>query len=240
MIAGEAVATVEVPAEGAGDDPEHAARTEMTTTAKERRMFGDMRKRSDDDHIPVLRVGGLRRAAVAVLMGVALLASVPAAAARPIPRGRVGVGDSIMLSAKDELNTYEIHVHAKVGRQFSEGVAVVQRLKTDGILAKRLIVHLGTNGPIDPADCDTIVSIAGPLRGVFLVTNKVPRDWQDSNNDLLNACAAAYDNVWVIRWYSYSTGHPHWFADDRYHLSAEGQAIYADYIDSEVTRILAG
>ena len=203
-------------------------------------MFGVMWKRSHDDHIPALRVGGLRRATIAVLMGLALLASVPAAVARPIPQGRVGVGDSIMLSAKDELNAYDIHVHAKVGRQFSEGVTVVQRLKADGILAKRLIVHLGTNGPIDPADCDTIVSIAGPLRRVFLVTNKVPRDWQDSNNDILNACAAAYDNVWVIRWYSYSTGHPHWFADDRYHLSTEGQAIYAEYLDAQVRRILAG
>ena len=164
----------------------------------------------------------------------------PAAAARPIPKGRVGVGDSIMLSAKAELNAHDIHVHAKVGRQFSEGVAVVQRLKTDGILAKRLIVHLGTNGPIDPADCDTIVSIAGPLRRVFLVTNKVPRTWQDSNTDILNACASAYDNVWVIRWYAYSTGHPHWFADDRYHLSAEGLPIYADFIDSQVRKILAG
>ena len=148
------------------------------------------------------------------------------------------MGDSIMLSAKDELNGYDIHGHAKVGRQFAEGVAVVQRLKEDGILAKRLIVHRGTNGPIDPADCGKVVAIAGPLRRVFLVTNKVPRDWQDANNEILNACAGAYDNVWAIRWYAHSSGHPHWFVDDRYHLSAEGQAIYATFIDAEVRKIL--
>jgi hypothetical protein len=181
-----------------------------------------------------------RRLLLATFACLTLLAALaPTVTAAKIPGGRVGVGDSIMLSAKDELNTYEIHVHAKVGRQFSEGVAVVQRLKADGILAKRLVVHLGTNGPIGPADCDQVVAIAGPKRRVFLVTNKVPRTWQDPNNDILNACASAYDNVWVIRWYSYSTGHPHWFADDRYHLSAEGQAMYAAYVDSEVRRILA-
>lgn len=240
MTEGALDGVVAVLAAGVEVDPEHAARTEITTTAKERRKVGGMWKGSLDDHIPTRREGWLRRAIVATLVGLAALASMPAAAARPIPKGRVGVGDSIMLSAKDELNAYEIHVHAKVGRQFAEGVAVVQRLKDDGILAKRLIVHLGTNGPIDPADCDQVVSIAGPKRRVFLVTNKVPRDWQDSNNDILNACAKAYDNVWVIRWYAYSTGHPHWFADDRYHLSAEGQTIYADYLDAEVRRILTG
>lgn len=183
----------------------------------------------------------IRRLLFPTFVSLALLAVLaPVASWAKIPRGRVGVGDSIMLSAKDELNAYEIHVHAKIGRQFAEGVAVVQRLKDDGVLAKRVIVHLGTNGPIDPADCDSVVSIAGLKRRIFLVTNKVPRMWQDPNNDTLNACATAYDNVWVIRWYAYSNGHPHWFADDRYHLSAEGQTIYAAFIDSEVTRILAG
>jgi len=182
-----------------------------------------------------------RRLLIPISACLVLLASVaPMASAAKIPPGRVGVGDSIMLSAKDELNAYDVHVHAKVGRQFSEGVAVVQRLKEDGLLAKRVIVHLGTNGPVDPADCDQAVAIAGPVRRVFLVTNKVPRTWQDTNNDVLNACAAAYDNVWVIRWFAYSTGHPHWFADDRYHLSAEGLAIYAGYLDAQVRRILAG
>ena len=205
----------------------------------ERRKVGVMGKRSDDDHTPGGRFGGRRRALLPMLAGLALFASLTHAVARPIPGGRVGVGDSIMLSAKDDLNGYDTHVHAKVGRQFSEGVAVVQRLKGDGILAKRVIVHLGTNGPIDPADCDQAVAIAGSLRRVFLVTNKVPRDWQAANNGILNACASTYDNVWVIRWYAYSTGHPHWFADDRYHLSAEGEAIYAAFIDAEVRRILA-
>ena len=219
-------------------DPEHAASSDIRRAADERRMFGVMGKRSDDDHIPLRRERRPWRAIPPALVALAVFASFNPAVARPISRGRVGVGDSIMLSAKDELNGYEIHVHAKVGRQFSEGVAVVQRLKEDGILAKRLIVHLGTNGPIDPADCGQVVAIAGPLRRVFLVTNKVPRDWQVANNDILNACASAYDNVWVIRWFAYSTGHPHWFADDRYHLSAEGEAMYAAFIDTQVRRIL--
>jgi hypothetical protein len=218
---------------------EHAARSEIRTTAKERRMFGVMGKPSGHDHIPVPREGGPWRSILPVLVGLVLLAQTSTASARPIPKGRVGVGDSIMLSAKDEMNGVDVHVHAKVGRQFVEGVAVVQRLKEDGILAKRVIVHLGTNGPIDPADCDQVVTIAGPVRRVFLVTNKVPRDWQDANNDILNACARAYDNVWVVRWFAYATGHPHWFADDRYHLSDEGQVMYAAYIDSQVRRILA-
>jgi hypothetical protein len=237
---GDADGVVAVLVGGVLTDLEHAASSEIRRTTAERRMFGVMGKRFHDDHTPGGRIGGRRRALLPMLAGLGLLAALTPAVARPIPKGRVGVGDSIMLSAKDELNGYDTHVHAEVGRQFVEGVAVVQRLKEDGILAKRLIVHLGTNGPIDPADCDQVVAIAGRLRRVFLVTNKVPRDWQDANNEILNACASTYDNVWVIRWYAYSTGHPHWFADDRYHLSAEGQAVYAAFIDAEVRSILAG
>jgi hypothetical protein len=181
-----------------------------------------------------------RRLFVLAIVGAALLLQGAASARADVPRGRVGVGDSIMLSAADELAPHGFSVHAKVGRQFSKGVWVVRDLLRRGLLRKRVVVHLGTNGPIDPADCDTIVELAGPSRRVFLVTNKVPRDWQDTNNAVLNRCAKGRAKVHVIRWFGFSTGHPRWFAADRYHLSALGQAIYASFIDDEIDRILAG
>jgi len=145
-----------------------------------------------------------------------------------------------MLSATGELAAYHVDVHAKIGRQFSEGVRVVRRLLRDHELAKRVIVHLGTNGPIDPHDCDRLVTLAGPHRRVFLVTIKVPRTWQDSNNAILGRCAAASDKVDLIRWYARSHGHGGWFVDDRYHLSDKGQRKYAHFIDRSIDEIVAG
>src|SRR5215210_9483687 len=111
--------------------------------------------------------------------GVVPATAPPASAA--IPHGRFGIGDSIMLSAKDELDGYGIPVNAKVGRQFDEGLRVVRRLVEAGTLPRRVIVHLGTNGWIDATACDTLVDEIGHRRRLFLVTIRVPRDWMRPN-----------------------------------------------------------
>jgi hypothetical protein len=149
------------------------------------------------------------------------------------------LGDSLMLSSKDELAAYDIRVNAKVGRQFDEGLRVVRRMVTAGTLPKRVIVHLGTNGWIDPSACDTLVDEVGHSRRVFLVTVRVPRDWMRANNGRLRACADAHERVHLIRWAMRSGRHPEWFADDGYHLNADGQAAYARYLDRRVDEILA-
>jgi lysophospholipase L1-like esterase len=161
------------------------------------------------------------------------------AIAGPPPKGRFGVGDSIMLSAEPELRPLGYGVNASVGRQFGAGVWIVRHKAEDGTLPKRVIVHLGTNGTIDPGDCDRLVGYAGPKRRVFLVTITVPRAWEEPNNETLNACANAHDKVHVIRWWSKSHDHPEWFADDGFHLNAAGRAVYVRFVDRRVDDVLA-
>ena len=163
----------------------------------------------------------------------------PHAAAAGPPMGRFAVGDSIMLSAKPELRELGFVVNAKVGRQFGAGVWIVRHKAGDGTLARRVVVHLGTNGTIDPSDCDRLVDAAGPKRRVFLTTIKVPRSWEAPNNDTLNACAGRHDKVHVIRWWAKSHDRPEWFAADGYHLSAEGRRVFSSFVDREVDRLLA-
>ena len=172
-------------------------------------------------------------------LALAIVLSVAAPAGATIPQGRFGVGDSIMLSSRDELAVDGIPVNAKVGRQFDEGLRVIRWKASHGTLPKRVIVHLGTNGWIDPTACDTMIGLVGHSRRVFLVTIRVPRDWMDPNNDLLRSCAASNDRVHLIRWSMVSGRHPEWFSDDGYHLNAEGQTAYADYLDRTVDTILA-
>jgi hypothetical protein len=150
----------------------------------------------------------------------------------------MGVGDSIMLSSQDELAEYDVDVRAKVGRQFDEGLARVRSLDAKGLLPKRVIVHLGTNGPIEPADCDALAWISGPRRQLFLVTVRVPRDWMEPNNATLRSCAHAHERTHLIRWGVVSGRHPEWFADDGYHLNALGQRRYAAYLDRAVRAAL--
>lgn len=143
-----------------------------------------------------------------------------------------------MVSSTDELGAFEWTVDAEVGRQFSTGVRVIRRRAARGRLPRRVIVHLGTNGAIDPAECDALVEAVGARRRVFLVTVKVPRGWQDANNDILHACAAAFEKVHVIRWYAHSRQHDEWFAQDGYHLNAAGQDEYASFLQERVDATL--
>jgi hypothetical protein len=188
--------------------------------------------------MPIQPNGLARRLPVALLAGVVfVVVSVGLAQAR-IPQGRSGVGDSIMLSSKDELQPLGYAVHAEEGRQFSVGLSVLRWLANHDKLPKRVVVHLGTNGTIAADGCDELVGITGK-RTTFVVTIKVPRTWQDPNNELLRACARAKGSVYLIDWYDRAVGHPRWFASDKYHLTALGQAEYTAFIDRRVDAVVA-
>jgi hypothetical protein len=174
---------------------------------------------------------------VAVLALVAGLILPATTVSARIPAGRLGVGDSIMLSAEGELRSFEVDVRAKVGRQFGQGLARLRSLEINGLLPRRVIVHLGTNGPIDPADCEAVPEVVGPNRQLFLVTVRVPRSWMAKNNATLRSCVEANEHTRLIRWAMVSGWHPEWFADDGYHLNALGQQRYASYVGRQVDAI---
>ena len=170
---------------------------------------------------------------VAVLTMTSVLRSISLAHAG-VPQGRYAIGDSVMLGAREALVARGFRVNAEVSRQFDDVVPLVRQLAAGGHLPVEVIVHLGTNGLIDGADCDALVRAAGNERHVSLVTVKVPRPYRDANNTRLRACAHRHDNASVIDWYAFSRFHTAWFYDDGYHLRPIGRREYAAFIDRSV------
>ena len=113
----------------------------------------------------------------------------PSPALAGIPAGRYAIGDSVMLGAREALIARGFRVNAEVSRQFDDSVRLVRELAAGGHLPVNVIVHLGTNGLIDGADCDRLVHVPDPPRHVYLVTVKVPRPYRDANNARLLAPA---------------------------------------------------
>ncbi len=152
------------------------------------------------------------------------------------PRGRLAVGDSLMVSVSTRMRRKGFQVHAKVGRQFSTAPGIVGSYGAK--LPRNVVIELGTNGTVRPADCRAVVRRAGKGRRVFLVTPRVPRPWQASNLRTLKACDRRYraSRVRIVDWYGYSAGHRNWFAGDRVHLSAAGQRAFARLIDRSVDK----
>ena len=154
--------------------------------------------------------------------------------AAAIPAGRLAIGDSVMLGAKEELSARGFRVNAVVSRQFRDAVPLVERIKAAGRLRRKVVIHLGNNGIlIQAADCNRISELAGPNRTVYLVNLKIPRWYRATQNERLAACAHRRANTRLIDWYGYSHDHPAWFADDGYHLTSRGQARYAAFLGSE-------
>jgi lysophospholipase L1-like esterase len=175
-----------------------------------------------------VRIGRL----LVIVLVVSLLPVEPAIAA--IPSGRLAIGDSVMLGAKEELTGRGIKVNAAVSRQFRDAVPLVERLKARGRLRRKVVIHLGHNGIlIQAADCNRISEVAGPNRTVYLVTLKIPRWYRATQNERLAACAQRRANTRLIDWFAYSHGHPGWFASDGFHLTPRGQTKLAAFLDSK-------
>jgi hypothetical protein len=168
---------------------------------------------------------------VLAVVAIGSIALTPPPAVAGIPPGRVAIGDSVMLGAKDELVARGFRVNATVSRQFRDVVPLLEQMKSAGRLRRKVIIHLGNNGIlIDAADCNRISEIAGPHRVVYLVNLKIPRRYRSFQNQRLTACAERRANTVLVNWFSFSRDHSFWFAADGFHLTPTGQARYAGFI----------
>ena len=156
--------------------------------------------------------------------------------------GVTAIGDSVMLGAANQLidtidpvfatptDPHVTTVDAAESRQFDAGVDNIQQRKDDGTLGQIVIVQLGTNGIIDPADLDHLLQGLSDRAEVVLVNLKVPRSWEQANNETLAAGAAKYENTVLLDWHDYADAHPEFFYDDGIHLRPEGAQAYAEFI----------
>jgi hypothetical protein len=165
------------------------------------------------------------------------LLSIAQPAAGAIKAGRLGIGDSVMLGAKSELQAHRFGVvDAVVSRQFYAATSRVVYWRRLGKLPKNVVIHLGNNGIVLLSDCYHAVE-AARHRNVFLVNLKVPRSWRSPDNHRLRACAKHFPNAYLVDWYGHSHTHPEWFAKDGYHLTAAGARAYAYLIAHRIASV---
>ncbi len=167
---------------------------------------------------------------------VAAILAVPTQNASAGGPGRVGIGDSVMLGAKNELLARGfVRVNAVVSRQFYGADNEIRALRRTGHLPGKVVVHLGNNAQIQGSDCDAAVRAAGRSRIIYFVTLKIPRPHRTPSNNVLKACVHRHANARLIDWYAYSHHHDNWFYRDGYHLTPTGQVKYAGFIDAHTS-----
>jgi hypothetical protein len=142
----------------------------------------------------------------------------------------LAIGDSVMLGARPELRLkfQRIRVDAAVGRQVRQAIGRINQYRHLGQLGDTVIIHLGNNGRFSSAQFDEIMRLLADVPTVVFVNVKVPRRWQSSVNDVINAGVRRHPGIVLVNWQHY------WrdcrgrvFGADATHLTAVGAHCYA-------------
>jgi hypothetical protein len=161
---------------------------------------------------------------------------IPAAA--PAPTGRVtAIGDSVMIGAAGELQRAlgNVDIDAAVARQAPAVIDILHQRRLTGQLGDTVVIHIGTNGILNAEQFDGMMQELSGVRRVVFVNVKVPRFYEQTNNDVLADGVRRYpENTVLVDWHAASAGRPELFVEDGYHLQLEGQRLYADLIAAQV------
>ena len=141
----------------------------------------------------------------------------------------VGIGDSVLLGAIDELykkfpNGY---FDGKVSRTITDGEKILLDLENKGKLGDVVILALANNGDYSNKKNAKLMEIIGN-RQVYWV-NAVGAD--DPNfNSKFKDFAKDYSNIHIVEWDVVSKGHKEYFYADGIHTKGEGLKKYAETI----------
>jgi lysophospholipase L1-like esterase len=123
-------------------------------------------------------------------------------------------------------------VDAEVGMQVYTAVDILRARAASGQVGEVVVVHLGNNGTFTAEEFDEIMQALSGVEKVVFVNVKVPRAWEQPNNEVIAEGVQKYPNAVLVDWYSASVNRPELFYRDGFHLRPGGQKVYADLISS--------
>jgi peptidoglycan/LPS O-acetylase OafA/YrhL len=128
-----------------------------------------------------------------------------------IPRSGpiLAVGDSVMLGASAALESAlgpQLHIDAVVSRQPEETIARLLAYRAEGSLPRRVIVHIGDNGPVYYADALRLKAALAGVPLVVIVNVRVNTSWQGEVNSELAQLVAGWHEATIADWFDASAG----------------------------------
>jgi len=174
-----------------------------------------------------------------VISGTTILGQAPTAPASldGQPIDILAIGDSVMLGAANVLTERGVTVDALKSRPFRQALEIANYMKSINRLGSVVIIHLGTNNTVDELTLNEIMVPLKDVPLVLFVNVHVPSEArQNTNNLLLNAMPARFENVKVFDWNAVATAHPEYLYSDETHIRFEGQKVYADLMMQAIGR----
>jgi len=156
------------------------------------------------------------------------------AATRP-PR-IIALGDSVMIGAEANLAARlgpGFSMSAKVGRQASEFVEIVQRLAREGHHPDAMIIQMGNNGPLYGDDMEAIRKATAGVGELFLINDHAPVSWIEESDDALAEAGELWPHTTLVDWASVAAENEGklW---DGIHLKPGAASLYARLVSAAV------
>ncbi|MGV2875462.1 acyltransferase family protein [Macrococcus capreoli] len=153
------------------------------------------------------------------------------------PHAPLFIGDSVLVDINDYIKRVfpNATIDGEIGRSIYKAIPVADNYpefnRKDGIV----VLYLGTNGDFEDYHMETILKKFNKAQ-VFLVTARVPRDYEAHVNEEMYRSAKKYKNVHIIDWYKVSQGHPEYFAPDGIHLEYPGIKAMNKIVTDEIVK----
>ena len=146
------------------------------------------------------------------------------------------LGDSVMVGAAPTLAAAipSADIDAAIGRQAQTALDILQQRRSAQALGDAVIIHIGNNGTFTTNQFDAMMQALADRRVVIFVNVKVPRSWEEPNNQVIADGVHRYSNAALVDWHSASADRPELFQDDGIHLRGEGVQLYASLITKEL------
>lgn len=153
----------------------------------------------------------------------------------------LAIGDSVMVNGADGLRQIfpNMIINAEVSRQPQAAIDILQDYRHKQILPAVIVIGLGTNGPVNPAQIQEVLHLVGPKRQVFWITVHVPtRSWEQAVNNTLKKQIQQNSNLYLIDWQKVAQQHPNWFYADQVHTNAQGSKNYSFVIAQKILQTI--
>jgi peptidoglycan/LPS O-acetylase OafA/YrhL len=160
---------------------------------------------------------------------------------RPLPPARhppriIAFGDSVMIGAASNLAARlgpGFSMNAKVGRQASEFVEIVQQLRREGHHPNAMIIQMGDNGPLYSEDMEAIQKATSEVGELFLINDHAPVSWIDESNHALAEAGRDWPHTTVIDWAAVAAENEDQLWDG-IHLKPAAAGLYARLVNKAV------
>ncbi|UBH15479.1 acyltransferase family protein [Macrococcus armenti] len=149
------------------------------------------------------------------------------------------IGDSLLVDINDKLKEVlpNATIDGEVGRNIYKTLNVADKYKSFNHKDSIIILFVGTNGDFQDIQMNILLSKFDKAE-VFLVTSRVPKEYEQHVNEEMYKAERKYKNVHIIDWYEASKAHTEYFAPDGIHLEYPGvermvSLIHGTLVDHE-------